>query len=94
MQILVRVLPNLVHFECLKYLHEKGCPWDWRTCSYAAWNGHLECLKYAREKGRRWDEMTCLNAASNGHLECLKYARENGCPGSSHHADAVFHGYV
>ena len=24
------------HLECLKYAHEKGCPWDERTCSDAA----------------------------------------------------------
>ena len=23
-------------FECLKYLHEKGCPWYEVTCSFAA----------------------------------------------------------
>ena len=32
--------------ELLKVLRGKGCAWDWRTCSYAAKNGHLECLKY------------------------------------------------
>lgn len=31
------------HFECLKWLHEQGCPWN--TCDKAA----AECLKYARE---------------------------------------------
>ena len=40
--------------ECLKYAHEKGCPWDRLTCS-AAESGHLECLKYAHEKGCPWD---------------------------------------
>ena len=24
------------HLECLKYAHEKGCPWDEETCSEAA----------------------------------------------------------
>ena len=66
--------------ECLKYARENGCPWNWRTCYYAARYGHLDCLKYAREHGCYWDEVTCLFAASNGHLDCLRYARENGCP--------------
>ena len=44
------------HLECLKYAHEKGCPWDAKTCSEAAQRGHLECLKYAHEKGCPWDE--------------------------------------
>ena len=67
------------HLECLKYLHENGCPWDEKTCSKAAENGQLECLKYAHEKGCPWNEDTCSCANSNGHLECLQYARENGC---------------
>jgi len=67
------------HFECLKYLHESGCPWDERTCYGAARGGHLECLKYAHEKGCPWDKRTCSEAA-RVHLECLKYAHENGCP--------------
>jgi hypothetical protein len=37
--------------ECLKYLHENGCPWDEETCYVAALSGHLECLKYAQENG-------------------------------------------
>ena len=65
--------------ECLKYLHENGCPWDEGTCLGAA-HGRLDCLKYAREKGCPWDEVTCSAAALHGQLECLKYAHENGCP--------------
>ena len=66
--------------ECLKYLHEHGCPWDEETCWYAAKNGHLECLKYAHEQGCPWNVWTCWYAAKYGHLECLKYAHEHGCP--------------
>jgi|688.fasta_scaffold41578_2 hypothetical protein len=68
------------HLECLKYLHENGCPWDENVCSNAAYNGHLECLKYLHENECPWDENICSNAAYNGHLECLKYLHENGCP--------------
>jgi len=66
--------------DCLKYLHENGCPWDKSTCAYAAVKGHLDCLKYAHENGCPWDKDTCALAAKNGHLDCLKYAHENGCP--------------
>ena len=52
--------------ECLKYLHENGCPWDGETCSYAVKMDLLRC---------RWDEVP-----SNGRLKCLQYANENGCP--------------
>ena len=43
------------HLECLKYLHENGCPWDEETCGRAAAFGHLECLKYLYENGCPWD---------------------------------------
>ena len=68
------------NLELLKFLHEKGCPWDEVTCSQAAQYGHLECLKYAHENGCPWDRKTRLKAAKNGHFECLQYARENGGP--------------
>ena len=29
--------------ECIKYLHENGCPWSEKTCDWAAKSGHLEC---------------------------------------------------
>ena len=50
---------EMVTSECLKYAHEKGCPWDEVTCSNAAKNGHLKCLKYAHENGCPWDKETC-----------------------------------
>ena len=31
----------------LKYLHENGCPWNWYTCSSAAYKEHWDCLQYA-----------------------------------------------
>ena len=36
------------HLEVLKWAREKDCPWDWRTCAYAAKGGHLEVLKWLR----------------------------------------------
>ena len=68
------------NLELLKFLHEKGCPWNEETCWSAASNDHLECLKYAHENGCPWDEETCKAAAKYRRLECLKYAHENGCP--------------
>ena len=67
------------HLECLRYAHEKGCPWDKDICTEASSNGHLECLRYAHEHGCSWDEWTCYYA-SEGHVECFRYALENGCP--------------
>ena len=84
------------HLECLKYLHENGCPWDEETCRGAAYAGHLECLKYAHENGCPWDEDTCEAAANGGHLECLQYAHENGCPmfGDDEYDEIMHFGYL
>ena len=46
------------HLECLRYLHENGCPWDGWTCIFAAKYGHLYCLQYAHENGCPWDSST------------------------------------
>jgi len=48
----------------LKYLHENGCPWDKRTCSYAAENCHLDCLRYAHENGCPLNIRHILNEGS------------------------------
>jgi hypothetical protein len=56
------------------------CPWDARTCAYAAASGRLEVLSWAQGSGCPWDESTCSMAAFGGHLNCLKYARQRGCP--------------
>ena len=37
--------------ECLKYLHENGCPWNEEVCCYAARGGHFEILNYLHAKG-------------------------------------------
>jgi hypothetical protein len=63
-----------------KKSNENGCPWDFKTCSHAAENGHLESLTYAHENGCEWDKEwswstasrgTCSKAAAGGHLEVL-----------------------
>ena len=64
----------------LKYAHEKGCPWDGRTCRFAAGGGHLDVLEYAHENRCSWGERTCAEAALGGHLAVLKYARDKRCP--------------
>jgi hypothetical protein len=68
------------NLECLKYLHESGCPWHPGTTVEIAAKGNLNCLKYAYENGCPWDSFTTSQATRNGHLECLMYAHQNGCP--------------
>lgn len=64
----------------IRYLVEKGCPWDPEVCATFADNGNLEGLIFARENGCPWNEFTCRCAAEMGHLSCLKYAHQQGCP--------------
>ena len=64
--------------DCVKYLHEHGCPWNADTCRWAASEGHLDCLEYLHENGCPWDDDTYDAASENGHVECLKYLQEHG----------------
>ena len=54
------------HLECLKYLHENGCPWGTYTFYAAVRNGNLECLKYLHENGCSWIEQAKAHAAGEG----------------------------
>ena len=44
------------HLDILKYLHENGVPWDYKTCAFARENNHLECLVYALDNGCQNDK--------------------------------------
>ena len=70
------------HLEVLKWLREKGCPWDAWACTEAARYDHLAVLKWLRSQDPPcpWDESACSEAAWGGHLDVLKWLRENGCP--------------
>jgi len=73
--------------ECLKYLHENGCPWDATACAYAARRNQLECLKYLHENGCPWDVNTYksihkwkLDEDISYILELEIYAMKHDCP--------------
>jgi len=68
--------------QCLKYLHENGCPWDEGATWAAAEKGHLESLKFLHENGCPWNEEATWAAGNGRHIQCLKYLHENGCPWS------------
>ena len=52
----------------------------YRSCIYAAENGHLYCLKFLHAKGSILTTNIATMAAGNGHLGCLRYLHENNCP--------------
>ena len=62
--------------EVLKWLRSEGCPWDGRTCWWAAEYGRLDVLKYARENDCPWDGRTWYWAAAS----VREWLREIGCP--------------
>jgi len=68
------------HIECLRFLHNIGCPWDARTCEAAAKGGQLLCLKYAHENRCPWDRSVSSMACLRGHLDCLRYCYEKRTP--------------
>lgn len=68
------------HVEIVKYLHERGEPFDTYACCTAAGAGNLELLKYLHEQGCAWMPNAITNAARGGHLQCLQYLHEHGCP--------------
>jgi len=68
------------NIDLLKMARERGCPWDWRTTSTAAYNDHWGLLEWAHEEGCPWDQTACANAAVRGNLPMLQFLRDNGCP--------------
>ncbi len=67
----------------VRWARENSCPWDSKTCGYAAEEGHLEALRWARENGCPWDHSTsytCALAAIADHLEVVQWAHKNGSP--------------
>lgn len=67
-------------FECLKYLHLMGHPWDERACEAAARGGQLNSLVYLRANGCPWSATTFSAAVYFDRLQVLQYLFENGCP--------------
>ena len=75
--------------ECLRFLHEVGCPFHATAAWRAAQGGHVSVLEFIAGGawpggGVPWDESTCSEAAGAGELECLRFAREHGCPWNSY----------
>ena len=68
------------NIEALKWLRDKGCPWDEWVFHAAADGTDLELLKWLREQGCPWTAYTFERAAVVGNKEILEWLRENECP--------------
>eukprot|EP01032_Pedospumella_encystans_P010466 gene10466-12227_t len=66
--------------ECIKYLHENGCPWDTDAITEAASRGFLDCVTYLHTNGCPWNTYTMKEASYNSHMKCVEYLYVNGCP--------------
>jgi hypothetical protein len=61
----------------LQWLRAHDCPWDKRTCSYAAEGGHLAVFQWARQLQCPWDWQTPAAAANERIRE---WVIAHGCP--------------
>ena len=63
-----------MNMHVLRWAHEHHCPWDSKTCAWAAYGGHLEVLQWARENGCPWNKQNCAALAWN-YPETLAWVR-------------------
>ena len=72
------------NMELMVYLREKGCPWDARSCSLAAGNGHAQMLRWLRSQNPPcpWAAHSAQLAAENDHLDTLSWllSQQPACP--------------
>jgi hypothetical protein len=61
------------HFDCLKYLHENGCPLDEEVFDMAIEKGDLRMVEYLFNIKCPIDSEAFLNAIKYEHLDILKY---------------------
>ena len=74
------------HYECLKYLHEKGFPWEEVTLTFALENDYIDCFKYAIDNGCEYPGFPNRNKAINFYIKnndyegtkCIKYLHHLG----------------
>jgi hypothetical protein len=79
------------HLDALKFLHERGCPWDACVCTAAASKGHIEVLRYLHEHGCPWAVHTFEAAPYCGRVEVVRYLHEHGCPWTAHVLEIAAH---
>ncbi len=68
------------NLEVVKWLRERGCPWNESACTYAVWNNHIDILKWLRQQGCPWSTWVCEELAAKGNLEALKWCRRQRAP--------------
>lgn len=65
------------HFEIMKWLYNRGCPYDGTAVEWVAYHGDLDAIKWLHNIGCPM-ETAYYYAACEGKLEILKWLRDNG----------------
>lgn len=68
------------NIDCLKYLHEQGCPLTAHSTTNAAEQGHLDCLIYLHENNCKWTSSAYKGAVKKNRTSCISYLVDNECP--------------
>ena len=70
------------HKDAILWLHGQNppCPWNERTCTFAAKGGHLALLQFLRSQGCPWNKSTTGLAAAHDHLHILEYTQTQDPP--------------
>ena len=67
--------------DCIKTMHQAGCPITDEMVKMAAMHGRINCLQYFVSVGYQMNESIAILAAMTGQLDCLEYLTEIGaCP--------------
>jgi hypothetical protein len=64
----------------LKYVYEKGCPFNEDTVADASYGDNLDCIKFILSHGGQLSTKAITHAVIHGSLIHLQYLHENGCP--------------
>jgi hypothetical protein len=63
------------NLDCLRLLHEKGCPCNTQAILFAVEEGNLDCVKYLHEQGCPWsEELLLIYASRSCNPDCQMYA--------------------
>jgi len=78
--VICALIKDTDEYDLVKYLHEKGWPWDARACDASVMRNNLELLKYLREEDCPWNSDLYRYGVAVTDMEILEYLYENGCP--------------
>ena len=82
-------------YDCLKWAHENGCPWDETAAYGAAMDGRAKTLAYCVEEGCPHDVDECISRARASGKEgladylCLREELMNGELGAEIEEDLI-----